>query len=129
MKIQSVLIAAGFVAALAAPAFANPFTSPQQIAQATGCGDGESTFVITETQNYYVYICGGDYPYTYVGIDKYDPTQAIRLPLNDYDNQGNYYEAVSGDITYILSKTPRGSFLTVTQGYDELLREPTLSDW
>lgn len=94
-----------------------------------GCQPEESTFVETETEHYWVYICGGDNPVTYVGIDKQDPSFAIRLPLSDYDPQGNFFEAVNGNVSYILAKTPRGMFLTVTQGSQELLREPVLQPW
>jgi hypothetical protein len=96
---------------------------------ATGCRDWESTFVATETANYRVYICGGDNPQTYVGVSKRNPRNSIRLPLTDYDAQGNFYAAVNGNVTYMLAKTPRGMFLTVTQGTRELLREPTLQPW
>lgn len=100
------------------------------LAQSTqGCEEGESTFVITETENYWIYICGGDYPGSYVGVEKQNPSNAIRLPLSDYDPQGNYFEAVNGDVIYILARTPRGTFLTVTQGTEELLREPVLQPW
>jgi hypothetical protein len=94
-----------------------------------GCRDGESLFVKTETQDYWVYICGGDQPETYVGIEKRNSRHSIRLPLTDYDPQGNYFEAVNGDVVYILAKTPRGMFLTVTQGSKELLRQPVLKPW
>jgi hypothetical protein len=35
----------------------------------------------------------------------------------------------TGDVIYILAKTPRGMFLTVTQGSKELLRQPVLRPW
>mgnify|MGYP004470724347 CR=1 FL=1 len=86
-------------------------------------------FVATETANYRVYICGGDNPGTYVGVEKRNPSRMIRLQLTDYDPQGNYFEARTGDVTYILAKTPRGMFLTVSQDSQELLREPVLQPW
>jgi hypothetical protein len=95
----------------------------------SGCRDGESLFVETETRDYWIYICGGDNPGTYVGIEKQNPRHSIRLPLTDYDPQGNYFEAVNGDVVYILAKTPRGMFLTVTQGSQELLRQYVLQPW
>lgn len=93
------------------------------------CRSEESTFVETETKNYWVNICGGDYPGFYVAMEKRRPKNRIRLPLQDYDPQGNYFEAVNGQYLYILAKTPRGMFLTVTQGTRELLREPVLKVW
>ncbi|MDG2991044.1 hypothetical protein L3556_08915 [Candidatus Synechococcus calcipolaris G9] len=93
------------------------------------CQNTESTFVETETKNYWVNICGGDFPAYYVAMNKGDRNQSIRLRLSDYDPQGNYFEAVNQSYIYILSKTPRGMFLTVSQGTKELLREPVLQPW
>lgn len=93
------------------------------------CQSTESTFVETETQNYWVNICGGDLPAYYVAMNKRDRNQSIRLRLSDYDPQGNYFEAVNQSYVYILSKTPRGMFLTVSQGTKELLRETVLQPW
>lgn len=94
----------------------------------TYCGEFESTFVAVETDNFFVSICGGDLPGSYVGVDKVTG-DSIRLPLSDYSMNGNYFEAVNGDYVYILSKTPRGNFLTVSLGAEELLREYTWQDW
>ena len=124
----SITLAAPLFAILpvAAPSYAS-FTVAQ--GSSIGCRSSESTFVETETENYWIFICGGDAPATYLGIEKGNPSNAIRLSLSDYDPQGNYFEAVNNDVTYILAKTPRGIFLTVTQGETELLREPVLYDW
>ncbi len=105
--------------------------SASALAQARplNCRSSESTFVMTETKNYWINICGGDLPGYYVAMNKKDPSLVIRLPLKEWDPQGNYFEAVNGDYTYILAKTPRGMFLTVSQGYRELLREPVLEMW
>lgn len=111
----------------ASPVKLNAFHSVQS--NSSGCRTGESTFVATETANFRIYICGGDNPGTYVGIEKRNPSRAIRLQLTDYDPQGGYFEARNEDFTYILAKTPRGMFLTVSQGYEELLREPVLRPW
>ena len=124
----SIALAAGLIS----PAHAMPaFNSPElRLAQSVvGCRAEESLFVKTETKDYWVYICGGDNPGTYVGIEKRNPAHSIRLPLSDYDPRGNYFEAVNGDVIYILAKTPRGMFLTVTQGSKELLRQPVLRPW
>jgi hypothetical protein len=103
---------------------------PQLLAQrmVNNCRSGESMFLAIETKNFWVNICGGDNPYTYVGMDKRS-RKSIRLPLRDYDPQGTYFEAVNGNVTYILAQTPKGKFLTVTRGTRELLRERTLSGW
>ena len=86
------------------------------------CRPGESMFVSAETRDYWVNICGGDAPYTYVGVNKRNGN-AIRVPLRDYDRDS--FEAVNGNVIYILTRnTPRGSFLTVTQGSREILRQP-----
>lgn len=92
------------------------------------CRAYESTFVAVETQNFWVNICGGDFPNTYVGMDK-RTGNSIRLPLHDYSPQGYYFEAVNGNYAYLLTKTPRGNFLTVLQDNREILREYTLQDW
>jgi hypothetical protein len=92
------------------------------------CEESESVFIAAETENYIVNICGGDNPYTYVGVSKIDG-DGIRLPLSDYDPQGNYFEATNGDVSYLLIRgSAKGDFLTVTQGDEELFREPVL-DW
>jgi hypothetical protein len=91
------------------------------------CLEGESLFVIAETKGFLVNICGGDFPYTYVGISKTNGNK-IRLPLKDYDQQGNYFEAVNGNVSYVLIRgSAKGDFLTVTQGDRELLRQPVLN--
>ena len=93
------------------------------------CRKGESTFLTMETKSYWVSICGGDNPNSYVGVNKKDRRQNIRVPLKDFDPKGNYFDAVNKDVEYILAKTPKGNFLTVTKGQRELLREPVLRGW
>jgi hypothetical protein len=85
------------------------------------CNSNESVFFAGESDSFWVYICGGDRPHYYIGVEKNRPTNLIRLPLRDYGNE--YFEAVNGEFTYIVSNTPRGRFLTVSKGYRELLRE------
>jgi hypothetical protein len=95
------------------------------------CKKEESLFVTAETKNYWVSICGsGDTPYTYVGVSKRD-RKSIRIALKDYDRRGNYFYAVNKEFDYILAKTPKGNFLTVTNTKTnrELLREPVLKGW
>ena len=93
------------------------------------CRKGESTFLNMETKSYWVSICGGDNPNSYVGVSKKDRRQNVRVPLKDFDPKGTYFDAVNKDVEYILAKTPKGNFLTVTKGRRELLREPVLRGW
>lgn len=88
------------------------------------CREYESTFVTAETAGFWVNICGGDLPNTYVGVSKING-QRIRLPLSDYDSQGNYFEANNGNVSYLLIRgTNKGDFLTVIEGERELFRQP-----
>ena len=91
------------------------------------CKDYESVFVAAETKNFYVSICGSHSPYHYVGVSK-KTGKAIRLPLNvaGADSQGQYFEAVNGNYTYILADSTEGKNLSVSRGYRELLSEPVL---
>lgn len=92
------------------------------------CQPEESLFIVAETKGFWVNICGGDLPHTYVGVSKINGNK-IRLPLKDYDQQGNYFEAVNQDVSYLLIRgSAKGDFLTVTQGDRELFRQPVL-DW
>lgn len=92
------------------------------------CRSGESMFLALETKSYWVNICGGDNPNAYVGVNKRN-RQSIRVPLKDFDPQGTFFRAVNKDVDYILAKTPRGNFLTVSRKTRELLREPVLKGW
>lgn len=90
------------------------------------CQKNDSVFVSAETKDFWVNICGGDNPHTYVGVNK-RTRKAIRLPLSDYDPQGDFFEANNGDVNYLLIRgTTKGDFLTVTQGTRELLRQPII---
>jgi len=88
---------------------------------ATGCQDKEKSLLKLTTENYIINICGVTTPEYYVGAEKADPKKSIRLPLTEASP--TFIMAVNGDVTYILAQTPRGHFLTVTQGEKELLRE------
>jgi hypothetical protein len=103
-------------------------SQPLLVAQTRNyCRKGESLFVSAETRGFWVNICGGDYPGTYVGVNKRNGN-SIRLPLVDYDQQGNYFAAVNGNVSYLLIRgTTKGDFLTVTQGRRELFRQPILN--
>lgn len=92
------------------------------------CNVGESTYLVAETENYWVSICGGDAPYTYVGMDK-ETGDGIEVYLSDYADDGTWFEAVNGDYIYsIIFGTADGSFLTVTEG-DETILQEYLVDW
>ena len=91
------------------------------------CEPSESVFVVAQTENYWVNICGGDAPYTYIGIDK-TSGESLRLDLTYYEDDGSYFEAINGDYVYtVIFGTAKGSFLSVTQGNDQILQEPLLS--
>jgi hypothetical protein len=92
------------------------------------CQKEESMFLSVETKSFWVNICGGDLAHTYVGVNK-KTGKSVRLPLKDTDQQGSYFEAVSGDYIYILADSAKGKNLTVTRGTRELLREPVLKGW
>ncbi|NJL91660.1 MAG: hypothetical protein HC916_19180 [Coleofasciculaceae cyanobacterium SM2_1_6] len=85
------------------------------------CQGAEKSLLKLTTENYIISICGVTTPEYYVGTEKADPTKSIRLPLAEASP--TFFMAVNGDTTYILAQTPRGHFLTVTQGEKELLRE------
>ncbi len=130
----SIALGACCVATSPVQAQTHPASQPNQpllLAEAIPnyCRKGESTFLTMETKSYWVSICGGDNPNSYVGVNKKDRRQSIRVPLKDFDPRGNYFYAVNKDVEYILAKTPRGNFLTVTRGTRELLREPVLKGW
>lgn len=117
-------------AAAASPApspVAPPRTTTNPPATSTSlCKANEGAIINVETKNYRVAICGRGEPEFYVGMEKDDPTKSIRLPLTGF-SQG-FYEAKNGNTVYVLAKTPKGHFLTVTQGDKELLRE-VVSGW
>ncbi|BAQ62402.1 hypothetical protein GM3708_2808 [Geminocystis sp. NIES-3708] len=102
---------------------------PQLLAQnqeKNYCKPEESLFLSAETKNFWLNICGGDLPRYYVGVSKKNGKR-IRLVLDDYDKQGNYFSAYNGNVNYlIIFNTPKGSFLTVTEGKKELFREPLI---
>ena len=90
------------------------------------CKSNESLFLSAETRGFWVNICGGDLPHTYVGVSKTDGSR-IRLPLDNYEPDGSWYEAINGDVSYaIIFGTTKGHFLSVTQGNTELVKQPIL---
>ena len=115
------------VAAAPSAKTTEPTKTPNSPVSRTGiCKGVEGAIITVETKNYVVAICGKGEPEFYVGMEKEDPTNSIRLPLTDFSP--TFYSAVNGNTTYVLAKTPKGHFLTVTQGNKELLRE-VVSGW
>ncbi len=106
-----------------------PASEPILLASlANYCEAWESTFLLAETGNFWINICGGHAPYNYVGVNK-RTGDAIRLDLSYYSEDGSFFEAVNGAYTYsIVFDTPKGSFLTVTHGNTTILQEYLL-DW
>jgi hypothetical protein len=105
--------------AVATPNSAGSIAPPATTTPA--CQGEEKSLLKLTTENYIINICGVTTPEYYVGTEKADPTKSIRLPLAEASP--TFFMAVNGDTTYILAQTPRGHFLTVTQGEKELLRE------
>lgn len=94
------------------------------------CDETESTFFIAETENYWISICGGDYPYTYVGMNKNDESLWIRADLVNYGADGSYFDAMNGEYTYSIDlNTTKGSWLSVTDGDDNVILSEYLLDW
>jgi hypothetical protein len=90
------------------------------------CQKNESLFVAAETKDFWVNICGGAQPNTYIGVDKSNG-KFIRLPIKRYDPQGNMFEALNGNVSYILIRgTAKGNFLTVIEGKREILKQPII---
>ena len=106
-----------------------PISSPVLVAELYNyCNSGESLFLAAETDGFFVNICGGNYPHTYIGVDKYTGN-SIRLPLSDYAYDGTWYEAQNGNYYYsIIFNTTRGHFLNVTENGRNILQEH-LIDW
>jgi len=107
----------------AASVTATPHSAtPIKIAQVGGCPDGQSTFVQAETRSFFVLICGGDAPYTYVGVAK-NGRGNITLPLQSYNPSGgpeaSRFVALNRNTRYVLTRKD----LTVTQGRRTLVKE------
>ncbi|MGQ4650665.1 hypothetical protein [Lyngbya aestuarii] len=87
------------------------------------CRPTESLFVVAETQDFWLNICGGDLPNTYVGTNK-RTGDSIRLPLYSYEADGSAFEARNGNVRYLLTRgTTKGDVLVVLQGGREILRQ------
>lgn len=87
------------------------------------CGEYESTFILAETSDFWLNICGGDLPHTYIGVNKRTGA-SIRLPLASYSPDGQLFEARNGNVRYLISfGTAKGDVLVVLQGEREILRQ------
>ncbi len=94
------------------------------------CYESESTYFIAETKNYWISICGGHAPYTYVGMNKNNNSLWIRADLVDYAQDGSWFEAVNGDVNYSIDLyTAKGSFLNVTNGNGATILHEYLLAW
>lgn len=112
---------------------ATPTSQPPSVSASTKsksappnfCRDLASWVALVETQNFWVSICMENSDNgVYVGVEKQNPKNKIRLGLSQ--GSRTFFEARNGKTVYILADTPRGKFLTVTEGDKELLREPAL---
>lgn len=60
-------------------------------------------------------------------MSKRNVQNSIRLRLINYSNGGTYYKARNGNVIYeIIRNTAKGSFLLVTRGNRQLVRQPLL---
>jgi hypothetical protein len=84
---------------------------------------GGSQFVTAETRSFYIYICGGDLPNTYVGVAKNRRTGGIILPLQSSNN--DRFVAVNRNVRYTLTRNE----LIVTQNGRVILRERATWKW
>lgn len=103
----------------------SPDERPILVAQESVCppNSGGSQFVSAETRNYYIYICGGDNPNTYVGVAKNNNTGGIILPLRSYNN--SQFVAVNGNVRYTLTRNE----LIVTRNGRVIVRERATWKW
>lgn len=95
-------------------------TSQTLIAQEDGGCGTLSTFVVAQTRRYYIYICGGDNPSTYIGIAKNGSGQ-IELPLASYTR--DRFVANNRNTRYTVTR----GYLTVTQKGKVILKERIIS--
>jgi hypothetical protein len=99
---------------------------PMLVAQAESVcppNSGGSQFVTAETRSFYIYICGGDLPNTYVGVAKNRRTGGIILPLQSSSN--DRFVAVNRNVRYTLTR----SELIVTQNGRVIVRERATWKW
>lgn len=108
-----------FNSSVSASAINQSIHEPRLMAAKFVCppSSGGSQFVVAETVNFYIYICGGDLPNTYVGIAKNQKTGGIILPLKSYNN--NQFVAVNGNVSYTLTRNE----LIVTRQGKVIVRE------
>ncbi|RUT08162.1 hypothetical protein DSM106972_013300 [Dulcicalothrix desertica PCC 7102] len=109
-----------------------PFTQTAQAQQIRNlCRSNESSFIIAQTKNFLVSICGsGDSALTYVGLDR-KTGKAIRLPLtvDGSKNRGRYFEAVNGEYKYGVSVSGgKNGTLTVRRNNSVILRQALVQE-
>jgi len=85
------------------------------------CGYGTYQFAAVETANFWVNICGRDFPEVYVGVSKYGNTNQVRIPVF-FD--GNKFVAKSGSYSYIITARE----LVVTQN-NRIVRRDRVVRW
>ena len=92
---------------------------------ASGCPQGQNLLVEAVTRSFIVYICGGDFPGSYVGIARSDNSK-ITLPLLSQKSQGEAikkkYVAIEGNIKYTLTR----DVLQVSQDGQTIIKEKVL---
>lgn len=102
-----------------------PTDRPIKVAQIQGCSETQSTFVQAETRSFFVYICGGDNPGSYIGVAK-NGNGSITLPLQSYNPRGgpkaSQFVAVNDNTRYILTRNE----LIVIQGRRTIVSERVL---
>ena len=119
MKIQFAFITS-VLAAISSLGIGAALVTPSAQAEDTACGYGslERSF---ETWNYWVYICRNSDELFYVGVDKSNPNNSIRLPA--YRTRENSYRANNRDTDYSVSSNR----LEVSQNGRLILSEPVIN--
>ncbi|MEC4986793.1 MAG: hypothetical protein SAJ37_16300 [Oscillatoria sp. PMC 1068.18] len=91
------------------------------------CGDGFVAFFAGETKDFWINICGWLYPQFYKGVRKLDGA-IVNVEIAEVDLSNHVYQAIDGNIYYLISNTNQGRFLSISQGNRQLLKQP-LIDW
>ncbi|MEM1367500.1 MAG: hypothetical protein AAGG02_05660 [Cyanobacteria bacterium P01_H01_bin.15] len=102
------------------------FTPSAVIAQSSQCYGPDHGYVVAETENFLVSICGWDEPEYYVGISK-NGGETLVLDLVEADP--TYFEARNGQYVYYLVDSGKGKFLGVVKGDQQLVLEPIIRGW
>jgi hypothetical protein len=90
-----------------------------------GCPDGNNTFVEAETRSFLIYICGAQYPLSYIAIAR-DSNEKMTIPLQNYNpsrgTKANSYLATKGNIQCILTQ----NVLKISQDGRTIIKEKVL---